>query len=95
MAKMDKQKPLLDWNNQPIQPQPKIGNPMVDTHGPYSDARVKCKSCKYLVQLEANQTIHKCLHRGVTGKSTDHRSRFPACAKFEERTDGHIAVYRK
>lgn len=93
---MSKQKPLLDWNGRPIQPpQQETGNPMIVAHGPYSDARVRCRSCKQLVQLEAKKTIFKCLLRGVTGKKTDHRSRDHACSKFEARTEGHIAVYRK
>jgi hypothetical protein len=91
-------KPLLDWNNQPIQPKPETpssqDNPMLILYGGYSDSRVMCKHCTHLVQLYASRTVYKCLLRGVVGSVTDHRSRYRACAKFEERT-GPIEFLRK
>ena len=90
-------KPLLGWDNQPIsveaKPNPKV-NPCVDKYGPGPDG-AQCKDCTQIVQLYAAKTIYKCLLRGVVGRSTDHRRGWPACAKFEKRTEGAPSFYRK
>lgn len=72
-------------------------NPCVAEFGPYpyDIGKTKCKNCTQIVQLYAAQTIYKCLLRGITGKTTDHRKSWPACAKFEERTEGSIPFLNK
>lgn len=94
---MSEPKPLLDWNNQPIPVKPtpdRNANPCVTEYGTGPDG-AQCKDCTHIVQLYAAKTIYKCLLRGVVGRSTDHRRGWPACAKFEERTEGAPPFYRK
>ncbi len=90
-------KPLLGWDGKPIsvkpEPDPNV-NPCIAEYGPYPyDAgKTMCKSCAHIIELYAARTVYECALRGIKGR---HRARWPACAKFEERTEGPIPVYDK
>lgn len=60
-------------------------NPMVRQFGQAPQGR-QCKGCVHLfLQPGVAGRYFKCDLRGVTrGAATDHRVRWPACAKFEE-----------
>jgi hypothetical protein len=82
-------KPLLNWSNQPIQPpQPTNENPMIAQHGPYHDARVRCKSCVHIYELARATPVRRCALRG----DMKHLMNWHACAKFKLR-EGPMDVY--
>lgn len=61
-----------------------LENPMLYVHGPGPQGRI-CNSCAHLGLYEGNTSnYYKCSLRGIThGAGTDHRIRWPACAKYE------------
>lgn len=73
-------------------------NPLVDAHpqlnpcivvfgeGP---AGAKCKTCQHFRKFDYhNKKLYKCHLRGYShGPGTDHRVRWDACAKYEERNE--------
>jgi len=74
---------LLDWHGDPI---PTSDNPMVRTFGADPQGR-KCKDCTHLLRNRYHGTTYiKCELRGITrGAGTDHRVKWDACKKYEER----------
>jgi len=56
-------------------------NPMVQKFGIMPDQ--KCSGCALLEIHRWSKSRTKCSLRGVKGISTDHNSRFDACAKFQ------------
>lgn len=65
----------------------RASNPCVVAFGP-GPADRNCSSCMHLVaQGGVAGRYLKCDLRRITGGSaTDHRARWPACARYEERT---------
>lgn len=63
------------------------GNPMLAALGAGPDG-AQCGSCVHLLRLPYHgKTYIKCRLRGIThGTGTDHRVRWPACAKYERTT---------
>jgi hypothetical protein len=64
-------------------------NPCVAAFGAGPAGKI-CKSC---VRFQSDDyhgvTYHKCELRGMThGPGTDHRVKWPACSKYEEREAG-------
>lgn len=58
-------------------------NPMLGEFGPGPD-KALCQTCKHLVYNQCSKRYYKCALRGITGgPGTDHRVRWPACAKYE------------
>lgn len=90
--------PLLDWNNQPIGPQPKTTpasvNPMIDTHGACAIEGATCGSCVHIVGIAYSRPVYKCKKRdGLThSRKTDQARRWPACALYEQR-EGPMGWY--
>lgn len=84
---------LLDWFGNPLPvpapvTKPEEGvNPCLALYGP-GPAEQTCKTCTYLAGICYSKTVYKCrLRKNTHGKSTDHHVRWPACAKFEQRTE--------
>lgn len=89
---------LTDWFGNPIsapaQPEkpPKNENPCFHAYGPGPEGE-QCKNCIHLIGICYSKTVYKCDLRKLThGAATDHKVRWPACAKFERR-DGDIKLY--
>lgn len=63
-------------------------NPCVLAYGPGPEGRI-CGDCVHLfARGDTAGTYYKCdLRRFSNGPATDHRVRWAACAKFEERSD--------
>ncbi len=93
----DEQQPLTDWFGNPIkmpdQSKPSTKkNPMISVYGPGPEHQI-CKNCAFLAGIGAASTYYKCrLRTNTHGAKTDHRVRWPACSKFEQRTTA-IPVY--
>lgn len=91
------QKPLFDWNGQPIKvpvkPDKNI-NPCIAIYGP-GPAGQTCENCALLAGFAMSRTVYKCfLRRNTHSAKTDHKLRWPACAKFEQRAeDKDIPLY--
>jgi hypothetical protein len=61
-------------------------NPMVAAYGPGPEDR-RCWDCAHLLRYQAGGTWFKCdLRYNTGGAATDHRARWPTCARFEERS---------
>jgi hypothetical protein len=59
-------------------------NPCLRVFGAGPDDK-QCKTCAHLFYKEEDKRYYKCELRGDTnGPGTDHRVRWPACAKYEE-----------
>lgn len=68
-------------------------NPCVQVYGPGPEGK-QCQDCRYLVGFCKGQVYYKCLLRRLTNSpASDHRVRWPACAKFEQRKSDHIQLY--
>ncbi len=86
---------LIDWFGNPIpvapQPDPKA-NPCLAVYGPGPEGKT-CSECALLVGIAKARTYYKCrLRRNTNGPATDHKRRWPACGKFEQR-EGSIPLY--
>lgn len=59
------------------------GNPLVTRYGPGPDGAL-CRECSHFLRLHYHdRNYSKCDLRKLThGAGSDHRSRWPACAKF-------------
>jgi len=85
---------MLDWNNQPIRTPVEIEsvNPCVRLYGA-GLVDTTCKDCvhlRYRVGPDVNPNARhwKCDLRKVTnGPATDHKVRWPSCARYEKRTE--------
>ena len=61
-------------------------NPCIALYGAGPEGK-RCKDCVHLIGICKAKTYHKCLLRKNThGAKTDHKLRWQACAKFEERS---------
>jgi|SRR5947209_6764882 len=79
--------PLLQVN-----PPEKHENPCVDRFGA-GPAGKTCAECRFFIGIVHSRTFYKCELRGVTnGPGTDHKRRWQACAKFEQR-QGHMPLF--
>jgi len=87
-------KPLLDWNNNPIVVPGSLGppsiNPCVTKFGVGPQGKT-CEGCIHLTRHEQAAVWFKCDLRQWKAKASktiypgkDHRMRWPACAKYEE-----------
>ena len=88
-------KPLVDWFGNPL-PMPKVNemrvNPCIALYGA-GEAGKKCGECALLVGIAKAKTYYKCRQRkNSNGAATDHRRNWPACGKFEQRTES-IPLY--
>src|SRR4051812_48289431 len=71
-------------------------NPCIDMYGPGPESSI-CRGCVHLHGFQQSTTSYKCAKRawktkggkypGTTYPGGDHRVRWPACAKFEEREE--------
>ena len=68
---------------------PEAINPCVRMFGRGPEGSI-CKICKHLdYHQPGNKRFYKCYLRPFTrGPGSDHRVRWPACAKFEARPNG-------
>ena len=86
---------LIDWfgNPMPVAPKPDPHvNPCLALYGPGPEGKT-CDGCALLVGIAKAKTYYKCKQRKYTnGPATDHKRKWPACAKFEERA-GRIPLY--
>lgn len=75
--------PLLGAHDPLVVTHPQ-GNPCVTVFG--ADARGrKCAGCRHLHEIVYSRTVFKCDLRPRTGGAgTDHRKRWPACARYEK-----------
>lgn len=91
------EKPLLDWSNTPIAVPGPLGppsvNPCVTRFGSGPEGK-QCYSCVHLHGFKQSATWYKCELRAWKAKASntiypgkDHRVRWPACAKWEERKE--------
>jgi hypothetical protein len=63
-------------------------NPCIALYGP-GPAGQTCQGCQQLAAIAVNKTFYKCrLRKNTRGPGSDHRMRWPACAKFEQRPTG-------
>lgn len=59
-------------------------NPCIDVYGPGPEGKT-CGSCTLLYGKRFAKTYYKCkLRKNTGGPATDHRVRWPACAKWEQ-----------
>jgi hypothetical protein len=60
------------------------GNPLVALYGPAPVAGARCGTCVHLLRVRHHDyTYAKCALRANThGSATDHRVRWPACARY-------------
>ena len=79
------QLPLFDIP--PEQAQSK--NPMVVSCGPGPEGAI-CRDCAHLMEYQQANRWYKCGLRKPGGPKTDHRVRWPACAKFRHYIDAAI-----
>lgn len=98
-ASMSEQKPLIDWLGQPIAvPQSakpdKDTNPCIALYGPGPDGQT-CKNCSLIAGLGLSKTYYKCrIRKNTHSAKTDHKLKWQACAKFEQREAGQdIPLY--
>ncbi len=86
-------KQLLDWNNEPLKIGLQVdGNPCVAEYGTGPPDR-RCGDCSHLVGIAMAKTYYKCDQRQNTHSAkTDHKRKWPACARFEERR-GDMRLY--
>jgi hypothetical protein len=65
---------------------PEMVNPMVRRYGRDPEKR-QCKGCQFLYARPYSKRFYKCELRGkaTSGPGTDHRVRWPACAKYQLR----------
>lgn len=67
-------------------------NPCIAVFGPGPESAI-CKTCIHLFARRMSKTYYKCDMRHVSrGPATDHKVRWPACGKYEEKkptTNGH------
>jgi hypothetical protein len=80
----------LDRLTKPKDPKPgwDSPNPCVQLYGPGPEGET-CKHCALLLHFQQAASWYKCSLRkgkqgGLGGPSTDHKVRWPACAKFEK-----------
>ncbi len=87
---------LMDWFGNPIavggKPEAqKDANPCVALYGPCAIEGQTCKGCihlRYPIMPNPKARFWKCALRKLThGRATDHKVGYPACAKYEERTE--------
>jgi len=87
---------ITDWFGNPIAlpEKPAKGvNPCLALYGQGPDGK-RCKDCAFLVGIVHSRTFYKCLQRTISnGPATDHRQRWPACARFEQRDQDRIPLY--
>ena len=66
------------------QPAP-TGNPCVSIYGQGKPGQT-CKGCDHLRALIYAKTYYKCdLRQNTHGTKTDHKVRWPSCAKYEKK----------
>lgn len=60
-------------------------NPCISLYGPGPTAAL-CRTCSHLIRSKPRaHTYYKCELRTITGgAATDHRLRWPACARYQE-----------
>ena len=90
--------PFPEVEPEPPEPRPltnkqKLGrksktNPCIDVWGPGPEGK-QCGTCAFFAKGVYQATmLYKCKKRGMThGAGTDHKVRYPACAKYEERQE--------
>jgi len=63
---------------------PVSANPCVTAYGPGPDGK-QCKTCTQLYAHRCSKVYYKCRLRNFThGPGSDHKVRWPACAKYTE-----------
>ena len=71
-------------------PEKVVGNPCILVYGTGPDGQT-CKGCvhlRYALMRNPNARHWKCDRRVLThGRGSDHKVSFPACAKYEKRTE--------
>lgn len=61
------------------------GNPCVAVFGAGPEG-ARCATCTHLFAFEYSRVYYKCgLRPNTNGPGTDHRLRWPACAKYQQR----------
>jgi len=61
-------------------------NPCIALYGPGPEGK-RCKDCLWIAGICKSKTYYKCkLRENTHGKATDHKLRWPACGRFEERS---------
>jgi hypothetical protein len=79
-----------DWSGQSVV---QNANPCVNLYGAGPDGRL-CKDCSHFFAVLADKTYLKCDQRKIThGAGSDHRARWSACKKFEERSGVRLTVF--
>ena len=62
-------------------------NPLVAVYGPGPEG-AKCKTCDRLTYHTCRKRFYKCTLRKITrGPATDHLVNWPACAKYQPRSE--------
>jgi hypothetical protein len=60
-------------------------NPCVGEYGFSKDRSKKCGECALLYGVQKSKVYYKCrLRKATNGPGSDHRVRWPACARFTE-----------
>jgi hypothetical protein len=69
-------------------------NPCIEVYGP-GPAGQTCQGCRQIAGISMSKVYYKCrLRQNTHGKKTDHKLRWPACAKFEPRPEGEpLPIY--
>jgi hypothetical protein len=70
-----------------IEPPPVYDNPCMNLYGKGPVGR-QCKECSHMYQKQYDKVYWKCdLRKDTNGPGSDHRRRWPACARFEPITE--------
>lgn len=91
---------ILDWFGMPITVPEKPAktdkgvNPCLAVYGTGPEGQ-KCKGCTLIAAIGVSKNYYKCRLRKLThSASSDHKLRWPACGKFEQREAGEdIPLY--
>ena len=85
---------MIDWFGNPIEvpkaPEKVVGNPCIALYGTGPDGAI-CRDCMHCRYPPMRRTRYwKCDLRTLThGHATDHQVGWPACARYEKRTEDY------
>ena len=94
---MSQQKPLVDWNNQPITVKPKptpMTNPLIARFGAGEEG-VSCSRCVHLCYTQGyRRKRYWCDEVASIRKKDDNRQEhmpgWPACSRYKQRTEPYF-----
>lgn len=82
-------KPLIGWNNEVLVSAEQLAspNPLVTRYG-FDPEGHQCKDCAHMYCKIYDKAYWKCeLREDTNGPGSDHRKKWPACAKFQAKSE--------